>query len=111
MFDQVSLGLHEQNLRRMILEGDPGRDSDYSVILGTHKDASDHRFPIANPILRRHSESNVRYFHSMLGTFVTGITVDMQVYGELWREFVLKDGARFRFLFFEPLRTSQLYKH
>jgi hypothetical protein len=110
MFSNVSLGLHEANLRRMILESDPGTDLDYSVMLGIHRDTPDHGFPIMDPILRRDPENKFQYYHFMLGTSVACIKVDKQDFGESWREFVIKDGAPLRFVFLEPFRTSPLYK-
>lgn len=111
MFKAVSLGAHEQRIRKMILQKDPGSPEDYSVVLSMYSDCEDAGLPIADPIVGTDQETGARYYDFSLGHFVARIKVDQKPFGPSFTDFTLKPNRSLLIIMRDPLRSSPLYKH
>lgn len=110
MFKRVKLGTHEQLIRRMILQEDPGSPEEYTVVLSMYSDRESAGVPITDPIALNDQETGARYYNFSLGQFVALIKVDQRPFGPSLTDFTLKPNRPLRIIMREPLRNSSLYK-
>lgn len=82
IFDSVSLGEHEDKIRKMILENDPGRSYEYPVGVFVLTENSNHPTKmIANPIKVKHGD-NLSYLF-----LINGLVINYKIDGEEDKEF------------------------
>ena len=109
-FRHVSLGLHEERIRQLILKKVPGNPEDYAVILGIHRDTPKYGLPMLEPKPLRDDETGIRYYRFSLGHLIACIKVDQRPYGQLWEDFVIGSGGPLRFIILDDFKTTSLYK-
>ena len=86
-FKLISLGPHEETLRQMIIQHDPGSPEDYAVTLGRFED------PEAQGMLNPHSElfEGINYCRFYLTGVVAYIKVDHRPSVSPLRDFTIKE--------------------
>jgi hypothetical protein len=86
-FSQARLGPHEEILRKMVLNADPGDEDAFSPILCQWDD------PLAEHFLlypHRQRYEDINYIRCYLNSYVAEIKVDKRVTSDFNRNFILK---------------------
>lgn len=104
-FSQAKLGPHEEVLRKMILNADPGDEDAYSSILCQWDDPLGEHF-LLYPHRQRYEDIN--YIRCYLNSYVVEIKVDKRATSDFNRNFMLKRGESLKAIIRE-LKLSHEY--
>lgn len=93
-YSRISLGPHEEIIRKMILSGDPGNQMDYSCFISTYLNNKDKLSPdfIGQPIRVKNSDGTKYFF--LIGGFVYIFFISKHNIPDWLPEFVINDSNK-----------------
>jgi hypothetical protein len=110
-FSNVSLSSEDETqLRRLILNRNPGTIDDFPVTVGIHQDTPAHGFPIVAPHIVTDDDTTIQHYKFDLGRFIACILPSKQQCPETWKGLALSPEYPLRILMLGPHRTSSFYQ-
>lgn len=97
-FRKVRLGPHEGELRRCILEGDPGDFQNYGVLLYLYPDTPKAGFPMVSPRFFREKDSRCNFYEFEFGCFGAWIKVDSKPCQNVLSDFFIRRNHPVQFI-------------
>lgn len=105
MFSRINLGPHEQIIKEMILNSDPGKPEDYSVFAARYTDELGQ-----NTMMDPHNQKfdNINYCQMYMAGYIIYIKVDKRNAPKPHSEVSLKDDNRFVVLLRDLTKSKEL---